>query len=294
MTTSFLRIPFIDLLRSLLITMHFLLFAGLATLASAATMEITVKNDLISVELVDVPLIEVLQRVKQEFGFKAHFHGDLSELITLSFTDFPLEKCLQQLTANHSLSVASLSPTKLPEQNDEKQIAEVWVISRSAISRNLNVPPVASVLPSSDLINNTAKVNEKAPELADDGEQEGVPLGQLLNDPDAKRSSKRQAINELAAVGDAASVLTMAESLGNEDKEVRQLLVAGISSVENEESTRVLGQVLQDESDPAIRKIAVRALGQRKDDVVVQALLQGAMNDEDEEVRILAEQLLTQ
>ncbi|MDX2480298.1 MAG: hypothetical protein QNK24_08165, partial [Desulfuromusa sp.] len=183
MTISFLRIPFIDLLRALLITINCLLFAGLATLASAATMEITVKNDLISVELVDVPLIEVLQRVKQEFGFKAHFHGDLSELITLSFTDFPLEKCLQQLTANHSLSVASLTTTKIPEQNDRKQIAEVWVISRSSISRNVNVPPVAPVLQSSDLINNTAKIKEEAPELTDAGERERVTLEQLLNDP---------------------------------------------------------------------------------------------------------------
>jgi hypothetical protein len=294
MTISFLRIPSINLLRSLLIGMIFLLFAGLATFASAVTIEITVKDDLISAKLIDVPLIEVLQRVKQEFGFKAHFQGDLSELITLSFTDFPLEKCLQQLTANHSLSVASLTTTKIPEQNEKKQIAEVWVISRSSISRNANVPPVAPVLPSSDLINNTAKINEEAPELTDAGERERVTLEQLLNDPDAKRSSQRQAINELAAIGDAASVLTMAESLSNEDKEVRQLLVAGISSVENEESTRVLGQVLQDESDPDIRKTAVRALGQRKDDVVVQALLQGAMNDGDEEVKILAEQLLTQ
>ena len=120
MTLSFLRVPFIDLLRTLLITMNFLLFVGLATLASAASIEITVKDDLISAELVDAPLIDVLQRVKQEFGFKAHFHGDLSELISLSFTDFPLEKCLQQLTSNHSLSVASLSTTQLPEKNDEK------------------------------------------------------------------------------------------------------------------------------------------------------------------------------
>jgi hypothetical protein len=300
MMISFKKNPSIYLLRSLLFAMLFLSVAVLAgitlaeTISSSSRMEITFKDDLITAELVDVPLVDVLQRIKQEFGFKAHFHGDLTELITLSFTDLPLEKCLQQLTANHSLSVASLAPAKLTGQNDEKQIAEIWVLSRSAISSNVNVAPVASVIPSSDLMNNTAKVNAVPPELTDDGEQEAVPLEQLLNDPDAKRSNQYQAIKELAAVGDAASVQTMAESLDNKDKDVRQLLVTGISSVNNEESTRVLGQVLQNDSDLDVRKIALRALGQRKEDAAAQAFLTEAMTDGDEEVKAMAEQILTQ
>ena len=58
--------------------------------------------------------------------------------------------------------------------------------------------------------------------------------------------------------------MTMAEFLGTEeDKEVRRMLVNGISSVQNNESTQVLGQVIKNEPDPEIRLIAIRALGQR-------------------------------
>lgn len=300
MKTSFLKIPVIGLWRSLIIAMLFSLVVELAGIASAKTvstpsvMEITFNEDLISAELVDAPLLGVLQRLKQEFGFKAHFHGDLTELITLSFNDLPLDKSLQQLTANHSLSVAYLSTTKAPEQNEVKQIAEVWVLSRSAISKSFTVAPVASVLPSAAPVDEAVEVKEEATGLAADEEQEGVPLAQIMNDPDAKRSNQQQAIKKLAAVGDAASVLTMAEFLGNEDREVRQLLVNGISSVQNEEATQVLGQVLQNESDPEIRKIVVRALGQRKEDAAAQVFLGEAINDGDEEVKNLAEQLLTQ
>jgi hypothetical protein len=294
------RSLFSNLLRITLFTVIFLCVVYLAGPATAETistpsiMEITFKDDLISAELVDVPLIDVLKRLKQEFGFKAHFYGDLTEPITLSFKDFQLDKCLQQLTTNHSLSVASQSKTKLPGQNDLKEISEIWVLSRSTISKKNNVYPVAQALPAPAPLDTTAKVSDASPESIGDGDQEDISLGQLLINPDAKRSDQRKAIMELAAIGDAASVLTMAEFLGHSDKEVRQLLVSGISSVQNEESTLVLGQILQDESDPGIRKIVVRTLGQRKDDEVALALLGEAINDADEEVKTLAEQLLAE
>lgn len=301
MTKFFLKVPSGNLLRSLLIAVLILLVADLTGSTSAEIistppiMEITFQDGLISVDLVDAPLIDVLQRIKEEFGFKAHFHGDLTELITLSFTDIPLDKCLRQLTANHSLSVASLPTTQPSEQNEAKQIAEVWVLSRSSTSKTLNVTPVLPVIPSPDYSDDTDKASEDTPEQLDNEEPESVPLDQLLNDPDAEKSSQRQAIKKLAEIGGSASVMAMAEFLSNEeDKELRQLLVNEISSVQNEESTQVLGQVIQSESDPEIRKIAIRALGQRQNDNAARALLEEALNDTDEEVKALADQLLTQ
>lgn len=301
MTISFLNVPSINSLRLLVIAVFWLLIVAFSGMASAEAlsgqplMEITFQNNLISAELVDAPLIDVLQRIKQEYGFKTHFYGDLTEMITLSFTDLPLDKCLRQLTANHSLSIASLPTTKSPQQTEAKQIAEIWVLSRSSTSKTSNMTPAAPLLPSPDYSGDAGRANEESLEQPEKEEQDTVQLDQLSDNPNPENASQQQAISNLAEIGGPASVMAMAEYLSTEeDKEVRRLLVKGISSIQNEESTQALGQVIQSESDPEIRKIAIRALGQRQNDTVARALLEQALNDDDEEVKALVDQLLTQ
>jgi HEAT repeat protein len=150
------------------------------------------------------------------------------------------------------------------------------------------------VTPTPEPTDDTAVPREEPLEQFDIGEQEGVSLEQVLNTPNADKSSLHQAIQRLIQNGDAASVMAMAAFLDNEDKEVRQLLVNGISSIDNAESTQVLGQVAQNEPDPEIRKTAFQALSQRKDDTAAQALLEKAVNDADEEVKNTADQLPSQ
>lgn len=300
MIISFLKVPFFNSFLSLVISACWLLtiaqtgVVSAETISSPAIMEITVRGNLISAKLIDAPLIDVLQRIKKEFGFKAHFYGDLTELTTMSFTDIPLDKCLRQLTANHSLSVVSRPTTTSEEENGAKQIADVWVLGRSTTSKNVNSKPAASVIASSNSADDMGNASEESSGQINNEEQDNVSSDELSNSSEVERSSQRQTIKDLAAVGDSDSVTAMAEFLNDEDKDLRRLSVNGISSVHNEEATQVLGQVLQQESDPEIRKIAVWALGQRKNDAAAQALLEGARNDADEEVKTLADQLLTQ
>ncbi len=109
-----------------------------------------------------------------------------------------------------------------------------------------------------------------------------------------KSRVERQTIKNLVAIGDSASVMAMAEYTRDADKEVRKLAVTGVSLVQSEESTQILGQVLQDEPDPEIRKIALRALSQRQNDMAAQTFLEGALNDAAPEVEILSDQMLTE
>ncbi len=301
MMISFRKPPIVSFLTilSIVVLLSLMSLAGAApakTKSSSPVMEITVQNDLISAELVDAPLIEVLQRIKQEFDFKAHFLGDLTEPITTSFTDLPLDKCLRLLTVNQSLSIATEIDSSAPEQSEAKQIAEVWVLSRSSTTANRITPPSgASGLPAPEAENDESTLlHEESLQQFDTGEQENISLDQILNNPSPEKSSLSRAIQRLVRNGDAASVKAMAAFLDNQDKEVRLLLVNGISSIHNEESTQVLGQVVQNESNPEIRKIALQALGQRKDDVTAQELLERARNDTDKEIRNMADQLLNQ
>ena len=286
-------------LRLLLPVMALLLFACQAEVASGKraatpTMEITVHYGLISGKLVDVPLIDVLQRVQQEFGFKAHYHGDLSEQITMSFTSMPLEKCLQQLTVNQSLSIVTRPPHTKSERNEAKQIAEIWVLSRSTTAQTVGTAPAVMIIPASDSSDGTGDAGEDIPEQAMNSQGENAPADQSLNLQMKEENNKRETINNLGEISDPASIMALAEFSRDADRDIRQLSVSAICSVDNMESTRVLGQVLKDESDVEIRKIALRALGERQHEATAKFLLEEALNDADAGVKSLAQQLLAQ
>lgn len=255
---------------------------------------ITFQDDLISAELVDAPLVDVLRRIRQEFGFKVHFHGNADERLTLSFTDLPLDKSLRLLTVNHSLSVVTEAMSGSAKQDEARRITEIWVLSRSTIAKPVRSAPVVPVAASPDPTDDMAALPEDSLEQPEMAGVESVSLEEVLNNPFADTAQQRQAIQKLVEKGDDESVRAMASYLGNEDKEVRQLLVNGIASMQNAQSTQILGQVIENESDPEIRKIALLAIGQRKDDPAAQAFLQNALNDADEEVKAMADELLTQ
>ncbi|TKB28079.1 hypothetical protein FCL47_00890 [Desulfopila sp. IMCC35006] len=149
MTVSNIKVSSLFLLKTWLCAIFFGFVAGqinpawAAEPSAAPTMDITFQEQLISAELVDVPLIDVLQRIQQEFGFKAHFHGDLTEPITMTFTDMPLLKCLKNLTINQSLSVATRPANAEAGSEAAKQIAEIWVLSRSKTAQPVNMYPAS-------------------------------------------------------------------------------------------------------------------------------------------------------
>jgi HEAT repeat protein len=153
---------------------------------------------------------------------------------------------------------------------------------------------VASQAPAPNQPDSNVNTGENSLEMMEALQQEGVLTDQASDDQKKEMSSRRQTINNLITIGDSASVMAMAEYTRDADKEMRKLAVTGISLIQSEESTQVLGQVLQDESDPEIRRIALRALSQRQNDVAAQALLEGALNDADPEATNLSDQMLTE
>lgn len=254
---------------------------SVAATAASPAMAITVDEQLISAELVDAPLIEVLQRLQQEFGFKAYFHGDLSEPITASFAATPLLKVLQLLTANQSLSVATRADQIGADPADAHRLAEIWVLSRSSKEQ----PPA---------------INAAVPMLANTGDAESFAEDSVAQVVDAQMAqllaseedNKQQTIARLAAISDSSAVMAMAAFTRDVDAEIRRMSVSAISSVNSAESTIILGQVLRDEPEAQIRRIAVEELGARKSDPTAQTLLAEALNDSDTGLKELARQLL--
>jgi len=284
-------------MRTLAILLFFWLFGDVTMAGSAMTssalpvMEITFEDDLISAQLVDAPLIDVLLQIKKHFGFKAHYYGDLSEKITLSFNEWPLDKCLRRLTANQSLSVASRPAARPQEDDGAREIAEIWVLSRNPKSRATAGSAPARVIPPPAQTNKGAAVADSSDEK-DIDEQENLLLDKILDNPNADKATQRQAIQDLVDMGDADSVMTMASYMANADNELRQMLVSGIGSINNEQATQILGLVFEDENETSIRKTALEELAKRQSDPVAKIFLDEALGDSDQEIKSLAEQLL--
>lgn len=296
MVRSSLKVPAASLRYLAIMPLLWLIIAVMvassaAMVSGAPVMEITVNEHLISARLVDAPLIEVLQRISKEFGFKAHYYGDLSEILTLSFNSLPLEKCLRLLTANQSLSIASMPGAEQSGESEARQIAEIWVLSRNPKSRALSGPVPVRAIASAQPADNPTDNGDLADE-EDVGQEKNLLLNKILDNPNADKAIQRQTIQDLVDIGDAESVMTMASYMANADNELLKMLINGIGSIKNEQSTQVLGTVFEDETETDVRMTALRELVQRKNEPAARAILEGARSDSDQEVKSFVEKSL--
>ncbi len=79
--------------------------------ASPATIEVAVRQGLLSVKLRDAPLADVLQAIGEQAGFRVIIRGDLSAPVTWSVTQGPVDKALRRLLQNTS-SVLIYAPSR--------------------------------------------------------------------------------------------------------------------------------------------------------------------------------------
>lgn len=231
-------------------------FAQIRIPDNIAYIDMTIQDNVISADLRDARLQDILLAVGKQLGCVLHLTGDLSERLTLSFSSLPLEKGLKRLTGRHSLSLVYNRIPPPVSQGDEtiKDISGIWVFSRS--------PAKTSNLPQAE-------------------------------QPDDAASLQR-ALDELRRSGDDAAVMAVAAFLRHEQKEFRRKAVEGICSVQSTDAAQALVPVLSDEPDAKIRLTALRALVYRFNDPNTQIAVTKALSDPDEEIQKLATQLLEQ
>ncbi len=250
-------------------------FASEEVISEPTRMNLAVHDNRISVSLVGAPLADVLHRIGQETGIRILLYGDCNEPLSMSFDDLPIDKALHRLTSNHSLSlIYHLTPSNASRPDEKKNILEAWFFGSNS-SRHTN-----------------GKTNGAFTDISPVQPIKIAELRQTLNTPNTTFSDQYQIIMRLSATGDSASVMAMASCLGSDDKELRKLLVDGISSAQDERSIQILGQILYGDSDSEVRMKAVRGLADRQDEPAAHAFLKGALSSTDEEVQDLAQQLL--
>ncbi len=216
---KFMSLKFLSVIVvAILFLMIYLNENGMAeSLPILSDMKITLNKNLISVDIVDTPLIDVLNHIEKETGIEGHFLGNLSGLVTLSFSPVSFEKGLRNLVGKNSISFV------YNELISGHSIAEIWVINGSVPGESFSNRDVR------EHIDPPQETNTKT-----------------TGDP----SNLKENLQEFVKQGDAEAVMSIAAQLGNVSVEVRELLVDAIGLIHNEHSTQILGQILYGDSDP--------------------------------------------
>ncbi len=234
----------------------------------AGTMDVTVGEGRLSVNLRNAPLADALRLIGQEARLKINLDGQFRTPITETFTGLSLEAGIRRLTRGHSSSFA-YGPRPYP--GHAAPLIEIWIIESVA------AVPVDPRVRAARL----AHVGSLA-RRRDDGAV--AELGRILaQDPDPV--VRTQAAATLGRFQDARATPALTAALDDQHPSVRIQAIHGLRRVEGERAAEALGRVLRSDPDPSVRRVAAGALASLRDAAAGSALGTAMSADGDASVR---------
>ena len=84
------------------LTFHLCTGVAIATAEMPATIKVDIERGLLTVDIRNVPLADVLRFIAEEAGFRMIIQGDVSTPVTDVFTDVPLNEGIKRLARHQS------------------------------------------------------------------------------------------------------------------------------------------------------------------------------------------------
>jgi hypothetical protein len=280
------------------------------------------RDGTLSVHISNMPLVDILQTIGDEAGFKLMVLGSRESRITQNFSNIPLAEGIHRLVGNRSVAIMYQIGDAPDNRKELQDIKEVWVFDSGEAAADSPVSVTqeellkidSAVVSSDDLIqsgeiesdakaespNDPQKSNPPQPDAAgikeaatypqfDKESEVGYWADQLIKNAD--RSSREQAITELQRIGSDTAVAAIATALGDDDVQLRRHAVESLGRVDNGNAVQLLGQALLGDKDPSVRLSAVRFFANQNSEVS-RAFLNTALKDKDKQVQALARQAL--
>ena len=233
---------------------------------TASVIDVKVRNGLLTVNLRDAPLADVLLAIGEQAGFRVLVRGDAKTTVTRSFSDVPLARGVQRLLEHASSWLMSHDGDALV-----KVRLYIWTVSltddhdtRLQFVRKIARQPHASAT-------------------------EGLIL---LVTGDRDPLIRRIAAIALGKVKGERSYLALASLAEDEDSSVRRWAIQGLGMIGGEQAVRTVGGALLEDPDPSIRRSAARTLATMRNDAGMD-FLYAAQSDRDPGVRQAVEAALS-
>lgn len=252
------------------------LAAGLGASLAAAdaaptlpTLNVAAERGLLSVDVRQAPLADVLRRIGERAGFVVTIRGDLSRPVTQGFSGVLLEEGLRRLTRGESLALvyASRGPGGPPQLTELLVYATPPQLARPRAgdaSRPAKFQRISALARQRD----AAAVAELA--------------GFLAGDPDPLVRSR--AADTLGRMQGAAAASALTRARADEAASVRIRVLMALRRLEGPAAVVLLRDALLADPDPGVRRAAAWVLGALRNETARSAL-ESALGDRDESVR---------
>ncbi len=263
-------------------------------------------NDLLTVNVKDVSLKELLQEIARQSGLSVVGSGSLDERVTIEFHNLPLDEGVRLILRHHSFALAHAQQAPERGQAAVARPETLWIFSKkgkvypsktTVVDGNRHrdalkdvprdIPRLQVALMSEDSLEREDAVYA----LGESKRPEAVPLLSLALE-DANEDVRKAAVDALEEIGGDEAAQALAIALRDEDSWVREEAVEALEEIGGDKATQVLAIALRDE-DSSIREEAVEALGEIGGETAID-LLKQALADEDESIRETAADILAE
>ena len=229
-------------------------------------------NDLLTVNVQDVPLKELLDEIARQSGLSVVGSGSLDEKITIEFHNLPLDEGMRLILSHHSFALAYAQQT--PGER-HLNVPKLWILPKAEKGYPIKTTVV--------------DVNTRRGALKD--VPTDIPSLQvaLMSGDSSEREDAVDALGESQRL-EAVAVLRLA--LEDVDEDVREAAIDALEEIGGDEAAQALAIALEDE-DSWVREEAVEALGEIGGETAI-GLLEQALADQDESIRETAADILAE
>ena len=226
-----------------------------------ATMEVSLREGLLSANIREAPVAAVLNAIGEEAGFRVVIRGDLDVPISWSFAEVSLEKALRRLLQNTNSALlydsrrggGTIRLVKViawPGHGDAADYA-----ARVARKIRSDRSPLGG--PNDDLYARLGAVRKLA-EQPHANAAEDLALA-LFEDEDPV--VRRIAATGLGKIGGEPALAGLTAALYDEDNWVRRRAILGLRHIGGDSAVWALGETLRDDPNPEVRQAAANTLG---------------------------------
>ena len=259
----------------------FLFWFCLFTFAQSSAVDVKFSDGLLTLQIEDIPLNEVIDAVSTETGIKTKYLIDTAELprINASFDNAKLEDVFDFLLKDINRLIIYDSTGSLSE---ERNISQVWIFgmdSRKMTETDLLAQELNKLdsKQRSEALLGIVSGNHLA-----SNETAGILSESLMNDHNVL--VRTRAAVGLAELNNEHAVPALIKALSDESQSVRSQAMLALGKIGTEQAIKALGDILQESTNSEDRNLAVRAL-RNSDSQLAGQFLDLATHDSNSQVR---------
>ena len=273
----------------LLLALVFLGLAAPVAIAAAANqpansddIRIELKDGLLTADIHDTPLPQVLEEIGKLAGFKVVQVGDFNDFrrVNSNFSDLPVQTAVERLVANANRIFFYRQDATV---KSGRVLSQLWLLGpgEAGADTTQRSEEVSGLQHEEPLIRSQAVLRLVQQEGAEAVLEKLTVL--LQSDPDPLVRSR--VASALGSLGNERAVSELESALQDPHVTVRTQSMTALGQIGGDRAVMALGSVLTDEGiDPVERVIAAQTLW-KQDSEIAQSYLQASSNDRNEQVR---------